>query len=240
LTKESPTHVKAVLLDLDDTLIDDSSSVDSGWTRACSEAAARVDGLDAGVLKASILEVRDWFWSDPGRHKAGRQDLRATSAWIVGEAMRRTGIERPGLASEIANRYRDIRDESQCPLPGAMETLERMRSLGLGLALLTNGGAAGQRAKVERFGLERYFDFICIEGEFGCGKPDERVYRAALQALKCTPGAAWMAGDNLEFDVAAPMELGMWGIWVDRHGAGLPVGGGAKPDRIVRAVAEIL
>jgi len=229
-----------VFLDLDDTLIDDSSSVDSGWTLACSEAAARVDGLDAGVLKASILEVRDWFWSDPARHKAGRQDLRATSAWIVGEAMRRTGIERPGLASEIAHRYRDIRDESQCPLPGAMEALERMRSLGLGLALLTNGGAAGQRTKVERFGLEPYFDFICIEGEFGCGKPDERVYRAALQALKCTPGAAWMAGDNLEFDVAAPMKLGMWGIWVDRQGAGLPVAGGAKPDRIVRAVAEIL
>jgi putative hydrolase of the HAD superfamily len=229
-----------VLLDLDDTLIDDSSSVDSGWTLACAEAAARVDGLDAGVLKASILEVRDWFWSDPSRHKAGRQDLRATSAWIVGEAMRCKGIEHPGLASEIANRYRDIRDESQRPLPGAMETLERMRSLGLGLALLTNGGAAGQRAKVERFGLEPYFDFICIEGEFGCGKPDERVYRAALQAVRSSPGQAWMAGDNLEFDVVAPMKLGITGIWVDRHGAGPPQGASAKPDRVVRAVAEIL
>lgn len=230
---------RAILLDLDDTIIDDSGSVDSGWSMACAEAASRVAGLDSEALKAAILEVRDWYWSDAERHRAGRQDLRSASRWIVGEALRRCGIDRPDLAGTIANRYRDIRDDSLCLFPGAIEALERMRLRELRLGLVTNGGAASQRAKIERFGLAPYFDYICIEGEFGCGKPDQRVYLAALRALRCQAADAWMAGDNLEWDVGAPMRLGLLGIWIDRHGAGLPAEPTAKPDRIVRSIAEL-
>ncbi len=233
-------HAKAILLDLDDTIIDDTGSVDSGWALACNEAAASVEGLDAAALKASILEVRDWYWSDAARHRGGRQDLRAASTWIVGEALRRTGVDLPALAAAVANRYRDIRDDALCLLPGAIETLERWKAMGMPLGLLTNGSSAGQRAKVQRFGLAPYFEHICIEGEFGSGKPEERVYRAALEALACAPGDAWMAGDNLEWDVAAPMRLGMSGIWVDTAGAGLPATAVVKPDRIVRSISELV
>ncbi len=232
-------HPKAVLLDLDDTIIDDSGSVDS-WTLACDEAAASVEGLNATILKAGIFEVRDWYWADPERHRSGRQDLRAASTWIVGEALRRSGIDLPALAGTIGNRYRDIRDDALSLLPGAIETLERWKTIGMPLGLLTNGSSASQRAKVQRFGLEPYFDYICIEGEFGSGKPDERVYQAALAALACAPGDAWMAGDNLEWDVAAPMRLGLTGIWVDIAGAGLPAMPVVKPDRIVRSIAELV
>jgi putative hydrolase of the HAD superfamily len=231
---------RAILLDLDDTILDDSGGVDSGWTAVCAEAAARIEGLASDALKASILEVRDWYWSDSARHREGRLDLRATSTWIVAEAMRRLALEPGTLAADIANRYRDMREEAQCLLPGALEALERMKSLGLRLALLTNGGGAGQRAKIARFGLEPYFDYICIEGEFGCGKPDERVYREALSAVVASPADTWMAGDNLEFDVAAPMRLGLTGIWIDRNEAGLPEQSPVKPDRVVRALAEVL
>jgi putative hydrolase of the HAD superfamily len=149
------------------------------------------------------------------------------------------GIDGQDLAGLIANRYRDIRDEAQCLFEGAIETLESLRSGGARLALLTNGGASAQRAKVERFRLASYFDHISIEGEFGYGKPEERVYRHALSVLNCSPSDAWMAGDNLEWDVAAPMRLGIWGIWVDRHDTGLPAEPPVKPDRIVRAISEL-
>jgi FMN phosphatase YigB (HAD superfamily) len=41
----------------------------------------------------------------------------------------------------------------------------------------------------------------------GFGKPDERVM-GALSALGVKPEEAWMAGDNLEFDAAAPDSVG--------------------------------
>ena len=184
--------------------------------------------------------MRVWYWSDPSRHQAGRRDLRATSTWIVREALRRLGHEMPDLARAIAHRYRDIRDESQTLMPGAVEAIETMRNRGIGLALLTNGSQASQRAKIERFDLARHFDYICVEGEFGCGKPDERVYRSALEALKSEPSQIWMVGDNLEWDVAAPMRLGLTGIWLDRFASGLPPEATVQPHRIVLSIAELL
>jgi putative hydrolase of the HAD superfamily len=230
-----PPH--AIFLDLDDTIIDDSSSVDSGWRTAIEEHAA---GLDTEALLKAENEVRLWYWSDPSRHQVGRRDLRATSTWIVEEALTRLGHTAPDLARKIAHRYRDIRDEAQAPLPGAIESIEKLRDHGIRLALLTNGSREAQRAKIERFDLARHFDYICVEGEFGWGKPDERVYRGALDALKAAPATTWMVGDNLEWDVAAPMRLGITGIWLDRFIAGLPDSSPVKPDRIILSINELL
>ena len=47
------------------------------------------------------------------------------------------------------------------------------------------------------------------------------------------PSNAWMVGDNLEWDVTAPMRLGMTGIWLDRLGRGLPDSTPLKPHRII-------
>ncbi len=82
-------------------------------------------------------------------------------------------------------------------------------------------------------------DRFVIEGEFGAGKPDEAVYRHALEALGMTPGAALMVGDHLEFDVGAPQRLGLTGVWMDRSGLGLPQGSAVQPHRIIRSLDEL-
>ena len=230
----------AILFDLDDTIIDDSSNVTEGWLRAVESEARVLGDIAAADVVAAVHEVRTWYWSDPERHRAGRADLRAASTWILGEALSRFGVTDGELARRIAHRYRDLREGARSLLPGAIETLERVRTLGIGAALLTNGDSAGQRAKIVQFDLARHFDYICIEGEFGCGKPDERVYRSALEALDCAPERTWMVGDNLEWDVAAPMRLGITGIWHDRFRTGLPESSPVQPDRIVFGVGELL
>ena len=230
----------AVLFDLDDTILDDSSSTVSAWHVACAGAAAELPGLTAAALYQAIDRVRTWYWSDPERHRQGRQDLRAATRAIVRQAMAGLGVDAPALADAVADRYRDLREEAQRLFPRAVETLEALRAEGIRLALLTNGAAAAQRTKIERFDLARHFDYICIEGEFGCGKPDLQVYRAALAALGCPAERTWMVGDNLEWDVLAPQRLGVAGIWLDRAGAGLPAGLAVRPSRIIRDLPELL
>jgi putative hydrolase of the HAD superfamily len=115
-----------------------------------------------------------------------------------------------------------------------------LRSKGIRLALVTNGDAAGQRDKLRRFDLERRFDLIQIEGEHGYGKPDPRAYQAVLDMLRVHPSEAWMVGDNLHWDIAAPQRLGLYGIWHDRRGEGVPVGPATIPDRVIRAPDDIL
>lgn len=169
------------------------------------------------------IEVkRRWFWSDPERHRVGRLDLRAATRGIVQEALVALGCDEPNVAMEIADLYRDRREERLCLFPGALDALGRLRGAGVRLGMVTNGSAAMQRAKIERFGLAPYFDFILVEGEFGHGKPHTAVYQHVLAQLETEPRDAWCVGDNLEWDVGAPQALGVFGIWHDVRREGLP------------------
>jgi putative hydrolase of the HAD superfamily len=157
----------------------------------------------------------------------------------VAEALRRCGVaDGDELAGRLAALYRELREGSIEPLPQALETLDQLRAAGYRLGLITNGAADAQRAKIERFDLARHFDYIGIEGERGFGKPDPRAYQAALDALGCAAQDAWMVGDRLDWDVVAPAELGITGIWVNADGA---AGGGAEAGyRMIRSITELL
>jgi putative hydrolase of the HAD superfamily len=115
-----------------------------------------------------------------------------------------------------------------------------LKAKGVLLALVTNGAAEAQRAKIERFELAHRFDHIQIEGETGFGNPEERAYLHAMEAPGVQPHETWMVGDNLEWEVAAPRRLGIFAIWHDAVGHGLPPGSNIKPDRIIRTSRNCL
>jgi len=232
-----------MLLDLDDTILDDSGGTEAAWAAACTEACARQPGLDAAALREAVERARRWYWSDAARHREGRLDLLASRRLILRQAIASLdagGVDCDALAGELARIVHTRREAAICPLPGAIEALAALRTCGVRLALLTNGAGPPQRAKIERFDLARHFEVVLIEGENPWGKPDERVYRAALRALDAAPATAWMVGDNLEWEVAVPQRLGLRGIWLDRAGEGLPAGATVRPDRIIRSLAELL
>ena len=144
------------------------------------------------------------------------------------------------IGDALADAYNALHDEELSLFPDAHETLDRLKQLGIKLALITNGAAEPQRAKVVRFALEHRFDHIQIEGEHGFGKPEEQAYRHAMAALGVEPHETWMVGDNLEWEVVAPQRLGIFAIWYDPHRIGLPEGSPIRPDRIIRRLSELL
>jgi putative hydrolase of the HAD superfamily len=230
---------QTLLLDLDDTILDDTGARDRCWEVACDEAAAR-HGVDRDELLRSIFEVRDWFWADAERHREWRQDMSGAWREVARLALERLGIEDDALAAELGDRNAALREELRELLPGAVETLEILRERGVTLGLITNGAADAQREKLERFALAAHFSYIGIEGEVGHGKPHRRAYEAALEALAAEPATTWMVGDNLEWDVAGAQALGIRGIWLDKHGDGVPPGADVEPDAVVRSIAELL
>ena len=233
------TPPRAMLVDLDDTIIDDRSGGDPCWRLVCADTAARVPELDADHLYDEIFRTREWYWSDPERQRIGRADLIAASTGIVLQSLRKLCFDLPGLASDVARSYWEKREERAALFPGAVEALRRFRSHGIALAMITNGASATQRAKIERFHLAPYFDHILVEGELGFGKPEPEVYLKAMAALRSSPADTWCVGDNLEWEVAAPQRLGIYSVWVDPTGAGPPPGSPVRPDRTVASIAEL-
>lgn len=231
-----------ILFDLDDTIIDYTAAEDAFIETVSGESTLHAAGVTAERLRGIIARQMRRFWSDPewarratGEHHSTRNVSRA----IFHAALAEIGVNDPSLVERLTERYRALRAADMRLVPGAIDTLSRLRGRGIRLALVTNGRAASQRQKIDRFGLGPYFRYILIEGEFGAGKPEPAVYEAALRGLGCRPTEAWMVGDDLYSDVAAPQRLGLAGVWVDAWGVGLAPDATIRPDRTVRSVREL-
>lgn len=236
---------KAILFDLDDTLISAYNRPDLAWH---SIAAEFIDDLHPSApadVAVAINLAADVFWADAKRHREGRLqllDARVTIITDAFEALAKAGHTHPGpdVTRRMAARYNAFREEQMHLFDGAHHVVDTFRAQGVLLALITNGAAVPQRAKVTRFDLTHRFHHIQIEGEHGFGKPEERAYRHALEALGVEPSDTWMVGDNLEWEVVAPQRLGIHAIWHDVVGEGLPEGSSIRPDRIIRSLPELL
>ena len=231
--------MKALLVDLDDTLLDYSGGVEESWHGACAEAAGPA-GVPVEAMVPALRQARRWFWDDPVRHRRERTDMQGAWTKIAAHALESIGRPDGALAAAVAEAFAARRWQRMSLFPGVVPTLERLRAEGVALGLVTNGDRRHQRRKIEDHGLGRFFDVVVIEGEFGAGKPDESVYRHALDALGRPPRHAAMVGDNLEWDVAAPQRLGLAGIWVDVQGGGLSADSPVVPHRIIRAFCEVI
>ena len=101
-------NVKALLFDLDDTLLDYSGGVDRSWTEACGACCAPA-GIDPAALVSAIAETRRWFWDDPARHRRERVNMLGAWQHIVEFALERLGRPAAELAAAIALDYAERR-----------------------------------------------------------------------------------------------------------------------------------
>jgi putative hydrolase of the HAD superfamily len=236
---------RAILFDLDDTIITEGARFPI-LIQVAEELAASLAPYSPVAVADALERALQAFWSDPARAKVARLGvsfgIRQARERVIGDVFRSMGLGAgaPSLATTFCDRFSELRSLSAQIFDGARHTLESFREMGVLMALVTNGASDIQRAKLERFSLAALFDHVQIEGEHGFGKPEERAYRHAMQVLGVEPSETWMVGDNLEWEIAAPQRLGVYAIWHDHLGRGLPPDTSVRPDRIVRSLSELL
>jgi putative hydrolase of the HAD superfamily len=236
---------RAILFDLDDTLIRAYGGAEAAWLAVAHELADELAPLAPREVADAIGAFARNFWADPERHRLWRVrlwDARREIVAICFKRLAKSGCPVPPaeVARLLADRFSANRDDQMRLFPDAHNVIDALKARGMRLALVTNGAAKDQRAKIERFDLARRFDHIQIEGEHGFGKPDERAYLHALRQLGVDARDAWMVGDNLEWEVVGPQRLGIFAIWFDGEGKGLPRDTHIRPDRVVLSLSELL
>jgi putative hydrolase of the HAD superfamily len=235
----SGAAVRAVLFDLDDTLLDYTGGVSELWAATCRDAAGPA-GLDGEALAIAVQEARTWFWGDPVRHRTERVQMLAAWGKIASRALAGIGCSNDELATRIAAEFHARRCAADRLFADTRPCLDALRARGHVLGLVTNGDRRMQRDKLARHGLAAYFDAVAIEGEVGIGKPEAAIFRHALDALGIAPGDAVMIGDNLEWDVGGAERVGIAGVWLDRAGGDAPPSGPVSPRHVVRSLDEVI
>ncbi|MGH2561893.1 MAG: HAD family hydrolase [Thermomicrobiales bacterium] len=116
------------------------------------------------------------------------------------------------LAREIA--LETMRDIGIEPFPDAAPIIERLRTRGLRLGIISNAWPSLDR-RFRQLGLRDYFDPFVISAQVGCLKPEARIYQLALAQLGLPPEQVLFV-DNWPENVAAARALGMQGVVLAR------------------------
>jgi putative hydrolase of the HAD superfamily len=234
---------RAMLIDMDDTILSAYGRPEIAWNNVVNEFAGELGLASPQLVASEVLTFARKFWAsaEPAwRLKLAEARRMTVKGGFAALAAGGHAALPDDLAIRLADRFTAYREEEMFVFPGAHQAIDALKAHGVKLALVTNGAADTQRAKVERFELAHRFDHIQIEGEHGFGKPEERAYLHAMAALGVAAHQTWMVGDNLEWEVEVPQRLGIYAIWMDVHGEGLPTGSTVKPDRIIRSLAELV
>lgn len=95
---------------------------------------------------------------------------------------------------------------------GAMEVVRKLREGGrVKLATLNNEGRELNDYRISRFGLTRYFDAFLSSCYVGLRKPDQKIFRLALDVLQVS-GSETVFVDDREENCAGAASVGMHAI----------------------------
>lgn len=205
--------IKAVVFDLDDTLVN--------WRQA--ERLA-IHDLAETTLSRHGLGVERVIEAYSGIMAENFISFRTTRKWMyirdrIALLLERLGVaDAAGQADEVTQAFTAKARSNLRFLDGAPELLDHVRSAGLRTALLTNGPPSVQRPKVVAFRLEDRLDAIAISGETGHWKPDAEAFRNVLRLVGAQAEETLMVGDSVEFDIEPARGLGMATCLVDPTG----------------------
>jgi putative hydrolase of the HAD superfamily len=192
-----PPRIRAVCLDIDDTLVDFTSSARravcdligrddmwSRWQRTTDEHVARVV---SGELSYDAMHR--------ARTKAFFADLGAL-------------LDDDVVAALEERLFAD-----------ALPCLDWLRAAGFKLAAVTNASGRHQRAKLAGLGIARFFDTLVIAGEVGAAKPDPVIFHTACTRMGVPPSETMHIGDLLDTDAMGARDAGLHAVWLSRAGA---------------------
>lgn len=152
---------KAILFDLDDTIISFDGASDLAWEECCNSfVSANNTDFDSNTLLECIHKVRRWYWSDPERHRIGRMDMTKARRDVITLALNELRFFDITVAHRIADSYSKLQEELICLFPDSNDTLQKLKTLGVRMALITNGTTEKQREKLIGFALKNFLSFV--------------------------------------------------------------------------------
>lgn len=177
--------LKAVLLDLDGTLLDTAPDL---------AAAANAMLAEQGLPSLAAHTVRGFI---------GRGIPHLVQRCLEAAGAMPTRAPPESALHSFAIHYARFNGQSSLVFPGVEEALRELRAASLRLACVTNKASAFTLPLLEKCGLARYFDAVVSSDQAGERKPHPGPFLHACHALAVTPANAAVIGDSANDALAA-------------------------------------
>jgi len=188
--------IKAVIFDLDNTLIDFLKMK----RMACSEAVDAM--IDAGLKIRKDKALKE-LYALYGVYGIEYQEIFQKFLKKVSGK-----IDYRILAYAIVA-YRRVKNGFLAPYPGAKQVLIRLRENRLKLAIVSDAPRLQAWLRLSSMRLDDFFDVVVALEDTGKQKPSKLPFSAALKKLNVNPGECLMVGDNPGKDIKGAKLMGM-------------------------------
>ncbi len=190
--------IKAIIFDLDNTLIDRQKAFKEMLIRKFSSLFD-----DKKLIESMVEDIIKW--DDNGtveriivfKKWASKYDVTC----ITPEQLDKDWANESGT---VAFLYDDVKD-----------TLIKLKEK-YKLAILTNGNVASQRRKLNTINIYDLLDFSLVSSEYIVKKPDKQIFEYTAKQLGLNTNECVYVGDNYNIDVLGSRNAGMTPIYVSR------------------------
>lgn len=212
--------IRAILFDLDGTLLDRDASIKHFITHQYDRFPVELGKIAKNDYISRFIELdcRGYVWKDK----------------VYQTLVREFGIEAISWA-DLLEDYEINFMHSCIPFVNLLETLEALTKAGYLLGIITNGLGKFQQRTIQGLGIEKYFQTILISEFEGIRKPDAEIFLRALRNLNILPNESVFIGDHPQTDVMGAKRMGMKSIWKRDLGWQAP----ENPDAIIDGLSEL-
>lgn len=200
----------ALLLDLDDTLMDDRAATRSAFAAFLDSHRNLLDGETEEDSFVRWRAVSAAHWRRFERGELSFLDQRRARV----RDFLRTQLTDPE-ADAAFEPYRVTYEDAWSLVPGCARFLERTAHLPK--VIVTNGEREQQLRKIQKCGISDHIVAAMTPMDCGHWKPSHGIFLAALGQLNLEPNRCLMIGDDLERDIRPAKELGMDAFHVERN-----------------------
>jgi len=196
-----------VLFDIDDTLIDHTSAVETGVATLHAElgVSTELSAFHESWVAAMLEHFPRYLRGELTYEEQRRARLRRTIDRNLSDAD----------ADDFFEHYFRAYQAAWSLFPDVLSCLAALSSYPLGI--ISNGNGLEQRAKLARTGIADRFQSVIISADCGHAKPDAEIFRLACRGLASGHRDAVYIGDLYEIDAVGARAAGLAGIWLDRR-----------------------
>lgn len=175
-------HIKAVIFDLDNTLLDRTTTFRKFAEGFMRQYFAHIESTDL------------WLEQMIERDEDGYKNKPVLFAELLSEFPWDNDQDKP-LVDDLMKYYAENYVTSAVLMEQAEEVIayasEKYKT-----GIITNGRNAVQYGKIDHLGLREHFDVIVVSEEAGCKKPDPRIFQVALERLNVKPEEIYWGSSN--------------------------------------------
>ncbi|REJ10886.1 HAD family hydrolase [Halobacillus trueperi] len=190
--------IKAVIFDLDRTLLDRDASVEHFINDQFARFEKSLHSVSREAFTSRFIEL-----DEQGYRPKDQVYQQLVHELALGK----------GMEVELYQDYQDSFKHHCIPFQGLQEVLLQLKANKYHLGLITNGKSRFQMDNMKALGIQSFFKTILISELEGVKKPDPAIFERAMERMNQPPEACVYVGDHMEKDVQAAENIGMTSVW---------------------------